>query len=193
MTGKTSYHHGDLARTALDAAFELARAGGAEGVSMREVAAKVGVAHRALYRHFGDRDGLLNAVAAQGYRLMADRLQAAVDAGGAEARAAFMAAYARFALEEPGLYGLVMGRDRKQIAAAPELKAASDRVIALSLQALAPGRRGEAARDAVIAVWSLLHGAIALYRAGLIRGGDTEALVRYLVRLNDLHGIPAGK
>lgn len=192
MPAKTSYHHGDLARAALDAAFELVRAGGAEAVSMREVAAKVGVAHRALYRPFADREGLLNAVAARGYEILADRLEAAIGEGG-EVRRGFVAAYARFALEEPGLYGLVMDRDRRQIAATPALKAASDRVIALSLQALAGGARGAEGRDRVIAIWSLLHGAVALYRSGLIRASGTEPLVDYLVALSEGAPFSAGK
>ncbi|MFN3582820.1 TetR/AcrR family transcriptional regulator [Phenylobacterium sp.] len=190
MEPKTSYHHGDLARAAVDAAFGLVRAGGPEAVSMREVAGKVGVAHRALYRPFGDREGLLNAVAARGYDLLADRLAAAVEAD--DPRRAFVAAYARFALEEPGLYALVMGRDRRQIAAAPALKAASDRVIQLSLRGLAPGLRGAEARDAVIAVWSLLHGALALYRSGLIRAADADQLADYLVRLTEGRPFSAG-
>lgn len=188
MTEKVAYHHGDLARAALEAAIALVRERGADALSMREVAAGVGVAHRALYRHYADREALLDAVAAAGFDLLADRLATAVDT-----RAAFVTAYVVFALEEGGLYEVVMDRDRKQIAGCPALKAASDRVIALSLQALAGGRRGAEGRDAVIAVWSMLHGALALYRSGMIRAADTQQLAAYLVRLSDSAAFSAGK
>jgi AcrR family transcriptional regulator len=188
VADKPSYHHGDLARAAREAAVGLVQADGADALSMREVAGRVGVAHRALYRHYADREALLDAVAADGFGRLAERLAAAV-----ETREAFVTAYVRFALEEPGLYELVMTRDRRQIAASPPLKAASDRVIALSLQALADGRRGAEGRDAVIAVWSLLHGALALYRSGLIRAAGVDQLAQYLVRLSDGAAFSAGK
>lgn len=188
MTEKAAYHHGDLARAAREAAVALVRERGAGALSMREVANRVGVAHRALYRHYADREAMLDAVAADGFERLADRLASAL-----ETRAAFVTAYVRFALEEPSLYQLVMDRDRKQIAACPPLKAASDRVIALSLQALADGKRGAEGRDAVIAVWSMLHGALALYRSGMIRAADAEQLAAYLVRLSDNAAFSAGK
>lgn len=40
---------------------------GAEAVTMRAVAKAVGITPMALYRHFPDRDGLLNAIADQGF------------------------------------------------------------------------------------------------------------------------------
>lgn len=188
MSDKPSYHHGDLARAACEAAVAMVRGQGVDALSMREIASQVGVAHRALYRHYADREALLDAIAAAGFERLADRLAEAV-----EPRAAFVTAYVRFALEEPGLYELVMQRDRKRVAASPTLKAASDRVIALSLRALADGRRGAEGRDAVIAIWSMLHGAVALYRAGMIRAADAEQLAAYLVRLSDGPPFSAGK
>src|SRR5579863_5442611 len=40
---------------------------GADAVTMRVVAKAVGITPMALYRHFPDRDGLLNAIADQGF------------------------------------------------------------------------------------------------------------------------------
>jgi AcrR family transcriptional regulator len=47
----------------LAAAWELVRAGGAAGVTMQDVAASVGVSRQLVYIHFGDRAGLLMAMA----------------------------------------------------------------------------------------------------------------------------------
>lgn len=46
----------------VDAARELVRSGGAESLSMRKLAAELGVAPTAIYWHVGDREELLNAV-----------------------------------------------------------------------------------------------------------------------------------
>jgi AcrR family transcriptional regulator len=42
-------------------------------VTMRRIAKSVGITPMALYRHFADRDGLLNALADAGFEEMAER------------------------------------------------------------------------------------------------------------------------
>lgn len=51
-------------RSALTAAVELLIEGGVEAFNLDQVAARSGVAKTTLYRHFGDREGLLAAAAA---------------------------------------------------------------------------------------------------------------------------------
>lgn len=177
------YHHGDLARAALDAACALVAKQGAAGLSMREIAGGLGVTHRALYRHYADREALLDAIAARGYEALADALYAALERAKCAPRA-FLQTYAGFALAEPELYALMMARDGRRMAAHADLRAATRRVIGLSQQAFGGGPKGSAAqRDRIIALWSLLHGAIALYRAGLIRAAERKQFVDYLLKL----------
>lgn len=179
----SGYHHGDLARAALDGAYAIVAKQGAGALSMRELAGGLGVTHRALYRHYADREALLDAVAARGYEAIADTLQAALGRAKDGPRA-FLQAYAGFALAEPEIYALMMARDGRRMAAHPELRAATRRVIVLSQQALGGGPQGSAAqRDHIIALWSLLHGAVVLYRAGLIRAAGRKQFVDYLLKL----------
>lgn len=179
----SSYHHGDLALAALDAAYALVAKQGADALSMREVAGGLGVTHRALYRHYADREALLDAVAARGFQALADALQNAL-AKAKDAPRAFLKAYAGFALGEPAIYALMMARDGRRMAAHADLRAATRQVIGLSQQAFGRGTRGSAdQRDHIIALWSLLHGAIALYRAGLIRAAGRKQFVDYLLKL----------
>src|ERR1700751_4540642 len=49
---------------------------GAEAVTMRRVAAAVGITAMAVYRHYPDRKGLLNALADEGFRELAEALSA---------------------------------------------------------------------------------------------------------------------
>src|SRR6476469_1040818 len=99
MEEKT-YHHGDLRRALIDAGLELLESRDAEALSLREVARSVGVSATAVYRHFPDKNALLDALAAEGLgRLAAAQHKAADASGGGEAGfAATGAAYVRFAL-----------------------------------------------------------------------------------------------
>ena len=78
---------------------------GADGISLRELAREAGVSHAAPAHHFTDRRGLFTALAAQGWRLLADALAGArpdfIDAA---------LAYVRFALDHPGHYAVMFDR-----------------------------------------------------------------------------------
>jgi AcrR family transcriptional regulator len=110
---RDTYRHGDLRRALLDAGIELARAGGAEAVVLREVTRRAGVVPNAAYRHFASRHDLLQAVRSAALSAMAVAMEtelARVRPGGNSAdyaRACLRAvgrAYLRFAQEEEGLY-----------------------------------------------------------------------------------------
>ena len=75
------YHHGDLRPALLRVAVEAIGQTGPAAMSLREVARRAGVSHAAAAYHFGDKAGLLTAVAAQGYRMLTEELRDARDAG----------------------------------------------------------------------------------------------------------------
>src|SRR5918996_3804673 len=77
MTTVRRYHHGNLRRAVLSAAVEAITEVGPAGVSLRVLARRAGVSHAAPAHHFGDKAGLLTALAAEGYELLADALTAA--------------------------------------------------------------------------------------------------------------------
>lgn len=62
------YHHGNLREALLQAAIRLIAEVGPTAFTLREVARRAGVSHNAPYRHFHDRDDLMAAVAAEGFR-----------------------------------------------------------------------------------------------------------------------------
>ena len=68
MRPRKPYHHGHLEETLLETAIQLIGEVGPAGFTLREVARRAGVSHNAPYRHFADREKLLAAVAAQGFR-----------------------------------------------------------------------------------------------------------------------------
>ena len=107
-----AYHHGDLRAAVIAAGLKrLAESDGGE-LGLRALARDVGVSATALYRHFPDKEALLDALADEGLRrLGALQAQAWLKAGGGVA--GFKAtgiAYVRFAHDEPALFRLSFTR-----------------------------------------------------------------------------------
>src|SRR6186713_342124 len=68
------YHHGDLPRALLEAAVEAIAEVGPAAVSLRDLARRAGVSHAAPAHHFGDKAGLLTALAIEGFELLTAEL-----------------------------------------------------------------------------------------------------------------------
>jgi AcrR family transcriptional regulator len=105
------------------AAAALLRQHGPDALTTRRVAEEAGVHAPAIYRHFGDRDGLLEAVAEH---VMAEQVaaKAAEDAAGPPGRDPVQDlrdgwnAQVRFALENPALFRLFSDPERASRSAA---------------------------------------------------------------------------
>ncbi|RYE43009.1 MAG: TetR/AcrR family transcriptional regulator [Hyphomicrobiales bacterium] len=115
---RSTYRHGDLRRALLDAGIELARQGGPDAVVLREATRRAGVAPNAAYRHFANRDDLLDAVRAAAVAAVAQAMEAelaqlpAKGTPTAQAHArvrAVGAGYMRFAHAETGLFRTAFG------------------------------------------------------------------------------------
>ena len=96
----------------------------------------------ATYRHFRDKDALLAAVAAEGFREFAAALADAGRRG--EPLSAMGAAYVDFALARPGMFGLMFSPLMAKRELYPELRAAADEAFAQlrhGVQLASAGRR----------------------------------------------------
>jgi AcrR family transcriptional regulator len=71
-----SYHHGDLRNALIQAGLELLAEGGVQELDLRKVARRAGVSHAAPYRHFADKQALIAAITEEGFRLLAEQIQA---------------------------------------------------------------------------------------------------------------------
>ena len=104
---KKSYHHGDLRRALIDAALELIAERGPHGFNMREAARRAGVSSGAPYKHFSDKDGLIQAVADQGDELLVQAVDREMARAGDDHAARFQAmgiAYVKFAVANPSYF-----------------------------------------------------------------------------------------
>jgi AcrR family transcriptional regulator len=99
-----AYHHHDLRQALVAAALEALPEVGAERLSLRDIARRVGVSPAAPYHHFADRDALVAAVAAECAQLLLAALEGAVVEAGDDQRRRFQLtgiAYVRFAVAHP--------------------------------------------------------------------------------------------
>jgi AcrR family transcriptional regulator len=184
------YHHGNLRRALLDEALATIRADGVEGLTLREIGARVGVSRTALYRHFADKRALLDAVATEGFRTLRQQLVAAWEGGGRKP-AAFTAmgvAYVQFAVASPAHYRVMFGGFLDPRAGAPELAAEAAGAFQALVEALAALQREAVVRadDTVTMarfVWAVVHGVAMLAIDGQLREpGGVEALLQYALR-----------
>lgn len=180
----TGYHHGDLRAALIDAGLQLTRVGGPEALTIREATRRVGVSPNAAYRHFADREALLQAVATAIQHRMTARMQtSARRRGPTELLRAVGIGYIKFALDEPGWFAVAFfGADRADATAnAPPylaLVAALDAMV--EARALSPkGRDG-----AEWPCWSAVHGFAELVLHGPLRDASrrqVESLARRTV------------
>jgi AcrR family transcriptional regulator len=98
-------------RTALKiiaAARKLLDTEGADAVTMRRIAAAVSITPMAIYRHYPNREALLNALANAGFEDLAAKIARLPSSGGIDKRLAKMLdLYLTFALENPRLFELM--------------------------------------------------------------------------------------
>lgn len=111
-----TYHHGNLEAALIAAATQMVRANGAEHLSLRAVAAEVGVSPSAAYHYYPDKDSLISGVGTELFERLADLQEAALskypgkDADAARLRfRALGNGYFEWAISEPNLFRLMFG------------------------------------------------------------------------------------
>jgi len=186
---KAGYHHGDLPRALLEAAQRLIEAGGSARLTLRAAAQAAGVSVAAPYRHFADREALLAAVLAQGFRELARRTDSARRAA-PDPMAGLMAvglAYVGFAADHPSIYRLMFGPECDK-SAHPDLMAAGHEALAVLIDAVAACKDSGLIVDAdvqqvALAGWALSHGLASLHADGILADtmpGDLDTTARAL-------------
>jgi AcrR family transcriptional regulator len=187
------YHHGNLRRTLMDLAVERIARDGVGGVSLRELARRAGVSHAAPVHHFGDKAGLLTAIAVEGFEELAAALRRAWEETGSFLEVGV--AYVAFAIARPGHFAVMFRPDayRRDDPALVRARAAARAVLEGTVGQAAGPRRGRDRARAAIAAWSLVHGLATLWLGGnLPPGEDPIRLARETAR-HLFGGAPPGR
>ena len=191
-----SYHHGDLRNALIQAGLELLVEGGVQELDLRKVARRAGVSHAAPYRHFADKQTLIAAINEEGFRLLAEQIQATVREVPDEPFEQVLGvalAYVRFAQENPWLMremfsGITIERETFE-----SLHEASKSVYRLYAEVIRSGQErgmivdGDPTALAGV-LWSVLHGLATLIIENQMRpyadGAEgTERVTRYTIEV----------
>ena len=159
----------------LKTAMHLVENGGAIGLSLRAVAAELGVKAPSIYRYFPDKEALELAVAAEILDIMSVEFQAASASADPETRfLRLVDAYLHFARERFPLYAFVM-QDRPERYGSRAGKAVWN--ILLEAASSISGQHDDTA--AAVATWAFLHGYATLEHSGAFgRSGPKGGLER---------------
>ncbi|WP_162914278.1 TetR/AcrR family transcriptional regulator [Taklimakanibacter lacteus] len=181
------YHHGNLKEALIAAARKLIAEHGPQGFTLNEASRTAGVSPSAPYRHFRDRNALIEATAEEGFNLFRERLLASAEGAASpyDALVRMGAAYYAFALDEPGFYQAMFSSGLPAVGA--PVTEAGDRAFAVLENAVrALGAQEHQVRSLAIKIWAFTHGMTGLIasgsvspmEAGRLAGDAVDALLR---------------
>ncbi len=160
---------------------------GVAGLSMRRIAAEVGVSATAIYRHFEDKNALVRAVVDEGFSLLEQRLRRACKGqAGTRSILAILDGYVDFALAHPNYYDVMFLVPRQDVRRYPDdfqrRESTSFNLLRdLVSEAIAGGDfKSDDSLETALTLWSHVHGFVSLYRCG--RFGDHPVRFRKACR-----------
>jgi AcrR family transcriptional regulator len=155
---------------------------GPDGVTMRQLAAELGVSSMTPYRYFKDKDAILAAVRRRAFTRFAEAMEKGWEEEEKSGEGYRGKPYLDFALSNPSAYRMMFDTYQPTFHEYPDLLAAMERARTM----MGKGWRrlietGKFSGDPLMAGhlhWSALHGAVMLELAGLLRPPlDARALV----------------
>jgi len=168
-----------------EAAQELYLREGIEGVSMRKIAEMVGVSAPAIYRHYQNKDELLNEIVVEGLKVLESYLQPALDAPNAYERLLRLTErYLEFALEQPKFFDFAFLTPSREIQHfADEVARPMWTIFRMAIEQISTCMedgllaKGDALETAIV-IWAEVHGLVTLYRTG--RFGPQPEFFRHI-------------
>jgi AcrR family transcriptional regulator len=168
VLSKKSFHHGDLREALIAATRELLIEHGPDGFTLADACRRAGVTTAAPYKHFRDKQEILEEIVARGFEELTAANAKAVAEGGPGTIAGITAmgiSYLDFAVAQPAIFRLMFGHksELKEVKQVDEsgnqcLKGVIDEVAAYSR------KHGHTADAEAIALrlWTFVHGASSL-------------------------------
>ncbi|MGE8723262.1 TetR/AcrR family transcriptional regulator [Leptospira terpstrae] len=159
---RVSYHHGDLKNSIIKSCHKLLQKKGAADFSLREVATLSGVSHAAVYRHFQDKEEVLEILSSIGFDRLGS-LQKKIPQISENPDEYFVKlglVYIQFAVKNPNYYRLMFQTKRSNESSV--LKRSKIKSYAILVRGcrfyLKAKRRKDNCRSFALMAWSLVHG-----------------------------------
>ena len=203
------YHHGDLKVSLIEAANTILLREGADALSLRAIAAEVGVSHMAPYAHFKNKKELIRSIAEAGFVQMADtmevvaeKLKTKKELSPGELVLAYGASYLEFATSNPQLYRLMLGQvettgrknkketivetDNSSAMNSPFIESSKKPFILLREAFALRGDNDEKVKAQALGAWSMVHGMAALIIEGHIQVPEGTSFKHFLASATPL-------
>ena len=182
-----SYHHGDLKKTLLDAAWAIVADEGAAAFSLRQIARTAGVDPAAVYRHFKSKDAILSALSQRAFAELAQTMEdslSELDGAPAKTRLTTIgAAYIHYATSNPHLFEMMFATAGQQGMEASYGTASSGRgaydILRDEFEATS-GLTEHQAQAALTMLWANVHGLSTLSNQNLLPAEDPKALLNLI-------------
>lgn len=179
---KEKYHHGDLKQALIESGRKILHEYGVNALTLRSTARAAGVSHSAPYAHFTDKQALLAAISTQGFLDLQERLSQNIEKYRASPRDLLIETgwgYIQFALSEPACFKLMFSGILEDEHSHPEFMAAVRKTYQMLVNVVAACQKKEIlpagpADETAVAVWSLVHGFVALHLERQIPGQVLE-------------------
>jgi AcrR family transcriptional regulator len=171
-----TYHHGDLRDALVQAALAEVERAGPEAISLKALAQKLGVSQPAPYRHFADREALLQAVTAEAFRQFNAIMREAIDRPSKRTKLSrFAQAALDFGLKRNGIYRLMFAsRTMAGAADDSELHIAAHETFVLLVESFEAPKVGLLREQHALQIWAALHGVVMLAEQGLLTGKQAQ-------------------
>lgn len=176
------YHHGNLEIALIEAGLAIVDKEGLESMSLRRVAAACGVSHAAPYKHFKNKEELLNAMQKYVEKHFATVLEKSVeDANAPHAMLDMAKAYLRFFMENPHYFSFFQKQQNGYEVDLNDLGGTSNYMPfeifkqAALIHVNKLELPEEYTRQVVVAMWAMVHGYTAIaVMDGVYYAGDWE-------------------
>jgi AcrR family transcriptional regulator len=184
---KKRFHHGDLREALIAATRDLLIEHGPDGFTLADACRRAGVTTAAPYKHFRDKQEILEEIVLRGFAELTAANAKAVAEGGAGTIAGITAmgiSYLNFAVAQPAVFRLMFGH-KSELRKVQEVDESGKQCLKHVIEEVAAysrkhGHRADA-QQVAIRLWTFVHGAASLELDGdyerVAPGLDVRALI----------------
>lgn len=172
VRSKKRFHHGDLREALIAATRELLVEHGPDGFTLADACRRAGVTTAAPYKHFRDKQEILEEIVLRGFDELTAATTKAVAAGGPGTVAGITAmgiSYLDFAVSQPAVFRLMFGH-KSAIKKVQEVDERGNQCLMKVVEEVAAYSRKHGhtadAQEIALRLWTFVHGASSLQLDG---------------------------